>query len=98
MNHSHSPTMSQKIFNLGLDTETVSVYLLCCGLVDAGDTLSEKSLQKVWNGAPEALLEGLRRLKARRIIHQIIADGTTNAVYRLNADSQWRNFKAESAS
>jgi hypothetical protein len=98
MNHYHSPTMSQKIFNLGLDTETVSVYLLCCGLVDAGGTLSEKSLQTVWNGTQEVLLEGLRRLKARRIIHQIIADGTPHAVYRLNADNQWRHPKAESAS
>ena len=98
MTDSHLPAMSQKIFNLDLDTEAVSVYLLCCGLVDAGDTLSEKSLGKVWNGTPEALIEGLNRLKAYRIIHQIISDGEAGVVYRLNADTQWRFPETEPAS
>lgn len=95
MDHNHSPTMSQKIFSLGLGTETTSVYLLCCGLVDAGETLSEKNLGSVWNGTPEVLLEGLRCLTKRRIIHQIISDGTTNAVYRLRTDNQWRQSNTD---
>ena len=94
----HLPAMSQKIFRFGLDTNTVSVYLLCCGLVDTGDTLSKKSLEKIWNGTPEALNEGLSRLKSHRIIYQIISNGEDNAVYRLNADTQWRGPKTNSVS
>ena len=91
MNPNHAHTMSQKIFTLGLDTETVSVYLLCCGLADAGDLLSQKNLQSVWNGTPEALIKGLDNLKARRIIAQAISDETPVPVFRLNPDAKWQN-------
>jgi hypothetical protein len=93
MNHDHTHTMSQKIFTLGLDTETVSVYLLCCGLADAGDLLSQKNLQSVWNGAPEALGKGLDNLKARHIIDRAISDETTDPVFRLNPDNKWQDRK-----
>lgn len=89
MSHNHAPTMSQKIFSSGLNTQTISVYLLCCGLADAGDLISEKNLKQIWNGTPKALWEGLNRLKACRIIRQINAADTTGTVFRIAPDTQW---------
>ena len=37
MNHdSTKPALSQKIFSMDLDVETVSLYLLCCAVIDTG--------------------------------------------------------------
>ena len=35
-NNSVGPAMSQKIFSMNLGVETVSLYLLCCAVADAG--------------------------------------------------------------
>jgi len=45
--HTRQPAMSQKIFNIGLSVETVSVYLLCCSLADADTVISTKSLLEI---------------------------------------------------
>jgi hypothetical protein len=37
-----TPSRDQKIFDLKLPTETISLYLLCCGIKDAGITLTNK--------------------------------------------------------
>ncbi len=89
MEHNHSVTMSQMIFKLGLDTETISLYLLCCGLVDAGDTLSIKNLKKIWNGTQEALAEGLNDLNGHGIIRKVMACGSEEVVYGLNDEGRW---------
>lgn len=83
--------MSQKIFTLGLDTETLSLYLLCCGLVDIGDTLSDKTLKGVWNGSSESLKAGLDHLIAYGILRQVITDGDHHTVYRLVDADRWRH-------
>jgi len=89
MEHYHSATMSQKIFRLGLDTETISLYLLCCGLIDVGDTLSTKNLKGIWNSSQEALAAGLNDLTAHGIIRRVITPGSEEVVYRLNGEDQW---------
>jgi len=47
--------MDRKIFDLKLSVETVSMYLLCCGLVDSGATLSTRNLADRWNGNAETM-------------------------------------------
>jgi hypothetical protein len=49
-NH-QGPSREQKIFNLGLPTETISLYLLCCGIKDAGMTLTTRNILERWNGS-----------------------------------------------
>lgn len=84
-----TPKMSQKVFTLGLDTETVSLYLLCCGLADIGNTLSDKSLTGIWNGTAESLQVGLDQLIAHGILRQVISDGDQQAVYHLVDEDHW---------
>ena len=81
--------MSQKIFRLGLDTEAISLYLLCCGLADVGDNLSTKNLKGIWNGSPEALATALSNLTARGIVRQVVTQGSNEVIYRLNGEDQW---------
>lgn len=89
MEHNHSATMSQKIFKLSLDMETISIYLLCCGLVDAGETLSIKNLKGIWNGSQETLVAGLNDLTGHGIIRQVMAHGADEVIYRLNEENRW---------
>ncbi len=82
--------MSQRIFKLGLDTGTISLYLLCCGLVDAGDTLSIKNMKGIWNDSQEALVSGLNNLSGHGIIRQVMAHGSEEVIYGLNDENRWR--------
>jgi len=70
--------------------ETISAYLLCCGLADAGSTISAKNLAEIWNGTPAALAEALETLEKHNIINRIISGGRDRAVYRLNKGDRWK--------
>jgi len=87
---SSSHEISQKIFQMGLSVETVSVYLLCCGLVEAGAALSVNNLKDKWNGTPQQLQEGLDALEKRNILFRIIADSNDRAVYRILDAGKWK--------
>jgi hypothetical protein len=81
--------MNQKIFQMGLSTETVSLYLLCCGLADSGSTLSVKNIMEIWNASPEAMQTSFMDLEEHGIVLKIISDGKTNHIYRLNDIKYW---------
>jgi hypothetical protein len=90
---SHFP--HQKIFEIGLSVETVSLYLLCRGLHDAGKTISTKNLMEVWNGSKEEFVSGLKILCDKKIVQKIISDVKNEekeeqAVYRLTDVHQWK--------
>ena len=82
--------MIQKIFQMGLSTETVSLYLLCCGLVDSGATLSTKTILEVWNASPKAMNTSVLELEDRGIVLKIISDGKINHIYKLTDDHNWK--------
>ncbi len=83
------PAMSQKIFNLNLSTETISVYLMCCGLTDAGATLSNANMLEIWNGSRADLETGLHTLEKKQIIKKIISDQDTKAIFVLTNTADW---------
>jgi hypothetical protein len=83
--------MNQKIFQMGLSTETVSLYLLCCGLADSGATLSVKNLIEIWNASPEAMNESFIELEERGIVLKIISDGKANHIYKLTDVEDWKH-------
>ena len=85
-----TPVMNQKIFDLGLSLETVSVYLLCCSLEDAGTVISTKNLSGIWNSTKSSLLEGLKDLEKRNILRRIISDRAGNNVYKLSDVKNWK--------
>ena len=90
MTHQHQPpSMNQKIFSLDLSTETLSVYLMCCGLTDAGATLSTASMLEIWNGSEANLREGLSTLEERQILKKIISDQDSRDIYILTNVAQW---------
>ena len=82
--------MNQKIFNLGLSVETVSVYLICCSLADIDTTVSTNKLSEMWNSTRASLLEGLKDLETRNILRRIISDGAGNIVYKLSDVKNWK--------
>jgi hypothetical protein len=90
--HTHDKTksMDQKIFNIGLPVETVSLYLLCCGLADAGSTISKKNILEIWNSSKEELRDCLRALEEKNILLRILSDGKEHDVYKLTDVKQWR--------
>ena len=84
------PTREQAIFNLGLEVEVVSLYLLCCGLVDAGQTLNLGSIAPAWNLDQAALVTTLGVLVRHGILS---ADGDLADVktrFNLRPSNQWR--------
>ena len=94
MSHNHTPrAMSQKIFNLGLPVETVSAYLLCCGLEDAGETITTKHLLNIWNSSKEVLEQALGDLEEKHILQKIISDRKEKNIYKLNNEKKWKNKK-----
>jgi hypothetical protein len=84
------PTREQAIFNLGLEVEGVSLYLLCCGLVDAGQPLNLGSIAPTWNLDQAALVTNLGKLVRHGILS---ADGDLTDVktrFKLRPSNQWR--------
>lgn len=87
-NHTH-PAMDQKIFDLGLSVETISLYLLFCGLTDEGRKITTNAVLDIWNGGREALSAGIDELEKRNIIRKIISDDAGNDVYRIVSSEKW---------
>lgn len=88
-NHYKTPTMNQKIFDIGLSKETISLYLLCCGLVDVDQAITTKNLRNVWNGAEQVLRKSLESLEKRNVLFRIISDRQDNNAYRMTDVKQW---------
>lgn len=78
--------MDQKIFELGLSVETVSVYLLCTGLAESDTELKFDNLSAAWNGKEETLKSCLTELEKLNIIAK---DNDNNVNEILNA-AMWQ--------
>lgn len=89
--HDHQqPSMNQMIFKLDLPVETVSVYLLCCGMNDAGKSLTLNNLLEVWNSSRENLEKGLALLEEKNIVKPFLSDNSENSVYQLVDPHRWK--------
>ncbi len=78
--------MEQKIFELGLAVEVVSVYLLCTGIAESDTALTFENLKSVWNGTAELLVDGLDTLAALNIIEK----DTENNVRQIFSAAMWK--------
>ena len=83
------PSMDQKIFNTELSVETISLYLLCCGLNDEGHKITTRAVLDIWNGSHETLTNSLHDLEKRNIIRKMISDDAGNDVFRLVSSEKW---------
>jgi hypothetical protein len=83
------PEMNQAIFNAGLPVETVSLYLLCCGLAEAGTQISKTALLQIWNSSEAALTRGLDELESLNILRKILSDRKSRSIYRMTDHSDW---------
>ena len=88
----HHSKMDQRIFSEGLTTESVSCYLLCCGLSDAGSVISRQNLSGIWNSDGTSLDVCLADLESRNIIRQITGSSRDQEGpwYRLVPSSEWQ--------
>jgi len=82
-------SMNQMIFNTGLSMESISLYLLCCGLADGNTSLSVKNLMTLWNSSDESLFTSLQDLEKRNIIRKILSDRDENAIYKMTDIKDW---------
>ena len=84
------PAMSQKIFAMNLDVETVSLYLLCCAVADAGAPITDRTLQEKWNDSPEALEKHRGLLEKKNIIGRQADKEMGENVYLVMDEKKWR--------
>jgi hypothetical protein len=87
--HPSGPTMRQKIFSMDLAVETVSLYLLCCAVTDAGGAITVDTLADKWNGDQLSLELELKRLEQRNIICKRAGEGQTFPIYQLVDEKRW---------
>jgi hypothetical protein len=85
-----TPSRNQRIFDLKLPTETISLYLLCCGIKDAGITLTTKNILERWNGSEEVFHKAMKELEDRNIISRILSDGNKNEAFQIQDVHGWR--------
>jgi hypothetical protein len=84
------PAMSQKIFSMNLEVETVSLYLLCCAVADTGTAITKASLLAKWNGNPSSLERELGRLEGKNILNRENAPSEAESVYQIVPEKKWR--------
>ncbi len=89
MNHP-MVSMNQKIFEIALPVESISVYLLCCSFADAGKPISTRSLLGIWNSTSDALIRSLNDLEDRGILFRVLTDQENNTVYELCDSREWK--------
>lgn len=82
--------MDQRIFKMGLSTEAVSLYLLCCSLMDESLRISTKHIEERWTGSSGHLAESLKTLVATGILKPVASDGKTT-VYTLQDPDGWKH-------
>jgi len=88
--NTHRSKMDQQIFKERLSTESISCYLLCCGLSDIGDFISRQTLSGIWNSDEASLDICLGDLENRNII-RCIAGSEGDRRYRLIPSNQWKS-------
>jgi hypothetical protein len=85
------PSREQRIFDLGLGVETVSLYLLCCGLTDAGQRLSLDTITPAWNLDRIALIDNLDVLIRHGILEADRAPDDEAARFELRPATHWNS-------
>jgi hypothetical protein len=86
--HDGEPTMEQRIFRMGLSTETISAYLVCCHFEDVKQPISYREMEVRWNSSPESLRQSLTELEQCNVVERIPGEGD-DEVYRLNPTIKW---------
>ena len=92
----------RKIFQTGFSVETISLYLLCMGLNDAGGAISTKNILEIWAGSEADFAESIDILCEKNILKKIISElkdpelkdpdlkNQENTVYGLVDPDEWK--------
>jgi len=81
--------VNQRIFKLGLSVETISLYLLCCGMKESGMPISHPNLVQKWNSTEEALERSLGELASMNILQTENPATGVERMYVLTPDEDW---------
>ncbi|CAB5088684.1 hypothetical protein D3OALGA1CA_757 [Olavius algarvensis associated proteobacterium Delta 3] len=81
--------VNQKIFNLGLSVETISLYLLCCGMAGTGIAITRQRLREKWNSSDNALARSLGELESMSILQPESPGMDDATAYILTEDEIW---------
>jgi len=85
-----SSRIDREIFNTGLSVETISLYLLCCGLIHAGAAPTLEMLRSRWNDSDESLQGCLNELVERKILRRTSMGATGEDEFRPVESAHWR--------
>lgn len=88
--NSTSSSMSREIFNLNLEVEATSLYLLCCGIADTKVPIVFRDLLAVWNGDRDSLEKNIRLLEKLQIIAVHKGREPENEAYTLLPVEKWK--------
>ncbi len=80
--------MCQQIFELGLDTQTISVYLMCTGLADSETRLYYNTLKGLWTEGESSLDTAISVLLNRNIL-KVMAGGNGDREFQLSDPASW---------
>ena len=87
--HSH-PTRSQEIFSRNLPVEAVSLYLLCCGIIDEGKDLTLNTLTPLWNSTDAVLQDALAMLEDKNIIRKADSNDDADVRFDVMPPERWQ--------
>lgn len=90
MENTNASAMSQKIFEIGLPVEAVSLYLLCWGFCEAGVPIQTRQMMDKWNGSEQQFYESIRLLEDRNILVKTSEDKVCGSVYTISEERDWK--------
>jgi hypothetical protein len=82
--------MNREIFNLNLEVEATSLYLLCCGIADTGEPIAFRDLLAVWNESRDSLEKNIDLLEKLQILAVHKASERENETYTLLPAEKWK--------
>ncbi len=85
-----NPSRHEQIFHRGLPVETVSLYLLCCGLLDAGIAATRRTIGERWNGGEDQLDRSIEILLSEGILKSESDSKGSAASFITTPPDHWR--------
>nr|HID58335.1 hypothetical protein [Desulfobacterales bacterium] len=81
--------MNRRIFSMGLSTEAISAYIICCNLADNGKTISKANIASFWNSTSQDLVNSLEELIRRNVLRKVISDMEGREIYAIEKVQDW---------
>jgi hypothetical protein len=86
--------MDQRIFQLNLAVEPISLYLICSALTDSGQPISMSTLASRWTGSQESMSAAIQILERHHILRRLTGGRSAIVQFEIIASSRWKTSEA----